>query len=139
MRSPILLYRCVPPFFFHSSRLIPLSKLHFALNGATHWTSHYNGFNYEEFYEFVIDFFEEDQSPEGKAFTSEILNWWNQYVPNSISVLAIADPFLGVYFHDRPPPEQPPLSHQDDCLSRRSDNDNAEHNYPNKFPSFGLY
>jgi len=47
--------------------------------------SHYNGFNFEEFYEFIIDFFEEDQSPEGKAATNELFNWWNRFVPDSIS------------------------------------------------------
>ena len=29
-------------------------QLHFALNDATHWMSHYSGFNYREFYEFMI-------------------------------------------------------------------------------------
>jgi hypothetical protein len=46
--------------------------------------SHYNGFNYEEFYEFIIDSLEEDETPEGKAATNELFNWWNQYVSNSI-------------------------------------------------------
>jgi len=55
-------------------------KLHFALNDATHWNSHYNGFNYEEFYEFIIDFFEDDTSPEGMATARELLHWWNRYV-----------------------------------------------------------
>ena len=60
-------------------RLTLLYKLHFALNDATHWMSHYNGFNYEEFYEFIVDFFEEDQTPEGKAATDELFDWWNRY------------------------------------------------------------
>ncbi|KAF9789312.1 hypothetical protein BJ322DRAFT_1208558 [Thelephora terrestris] len=55
-------------------------QLHFSLNDATHWMSDYNSFNYEEFYEFIIDFFEEDQTPEGKAAADELFNWWNQYV-----------------------------------------------------------
>ena len=42
--------------------------------------SHYNGFNYEELYEFIIDFFEEDQSPEGKAVSNELFDWWNKCV-----------------------------------------------------------
>ena len=65
----------------HSSWLTLLSKLHFALNDATHWMSHYNGFNYEEFYEFIIDFLEEDQTPAGKAASNELFAWWNQCVP----------------------------------------------------------
>ena len=66
-------------------------KLHFALNDATYWMSHYNGFNYEEFYEFIIDFFEEDQTPEGKAATSKLFSWWNQCVYNSIPTPTITD------------------------------------------------
>ena len=49
--------------------------------------SHYNGFNYEELYEFIINFFEEDQSPEGKAVSNELFNWWNKCV--SISDLRL--------------------------------------------------
>jgi hypothetical protein len=66
----------------HSLLLFPshaFVQLHFALNDATHWISDYNGFNYEEFYEFIIDLFEEDQTPEGKTATSELFNWWNRY------------------------------------------------------------
>jgi hypothetical protein len=40
--------------------------------------SHYNGFDYREFHEFITDFFEEDRTPEGKAAANELLNWWNQ-------------------------------------------------------------
>ena len=53
--------------------------------------SHYNGFNYEEFYKFIIDFFEGDQTPEGKAAASELFSWWNRYVPNSTSAFTIAE------------------------------------------------
>lgn len=53
--------------------------------------SYYNGFNYEEFYEFIIDFLEEDQTPEGKAATSALFDWWNRYVPDSRSVFTITN------------------------------------------------
>lgn len=74
------------PSFLSLAHTLP--KLHFALNDATHWMVHYNGFNYEEFYEFIVDFFEDDQTPEGKAATAELLNWWNRYViiPNASSL-----------------------------------------------------
>ena len=62
-----------------------LVKLHFALCDASHWVSHYNGFNYEEFYEFIIDFFEADQTPEGKAVARELCDWWNRCVRDSAS------------------------------------------------------
>ena len=61
------------------------TKLHFSLTDATHWMSDYNGFSYEEFYEFIIDFLEADQTLEGKAATAELYNWWNRCVCNAIS------------------------------------------------------
>ena len=91
MQLPTRLFR----YYYGSPRcsswLIFLPKLHFALNDANFWTPHYNGFNYEEFYEFVIDFFEGDQTPEGKAAASELFKWWNQYVTDLRSVFAIAE------------------------------------------------
>ena len=69
-----------PCYYYSIPCLHSYHKLHFALNDATHWMNHYNSFNYEEFYEFIIDFLEEDQTPEGKATSNELLDWWNQYV-----------------------------------------------------------
>ena len=62
------------------SRLTLLFKLHFSLCDATHWVCHFNGFNYKEFYEFVVDFFEADQTLQGKVALRELCNWWNRYV-----------------------------------------------------------
>ena len=56
------------------------TQLHFALNNATQWTSHYNGFNYQEFYKFIINFLKDDQTREGSAATDELFDWWNRYV-----------------------------------------------------------
>ena len=56
------------------------TQLHFSLTDATHWMNEYNGFNYEEFYEFIVDFLKVDQTLEGKAATTELYNWWNRYV-----------------------------------------------------------
>ena len=83
------------------------SKLHFALCDATHWMSHYNGFNYEEFYEFVIDFFEGDQTPEGIAASRELYNWWNKYVPNQMLIFTAADTSPERCFQDPLLLEQP--------------------------------
>lgn len=121
----------------YSSSLIPLSKLHFALNDATHWTSHYNGFNYEEFYEFIVDFFEEDQTPEGKAATNELFDWWNRYVSYSRAFL-IADTPPDVCFHGLPLPEQPHLDQEGGRHSESYD-DNAKHVHLAVAPSFGLH
>lgn len=54
--------------------------------------THYNGFNYEEFHEFIIDFFESDQTPEGKVASKELYDWWNVYVPYStLMMFAVAN------------------------------------------------
>lgn len=45
---------------------------------------HYNGFSYEEFYEFIIDFFEADTTPEGQEASAKLLGWWNKYVSGFI-------------------------------------------------------
>ena len=44
----------------------PLPQLHFSLTDATHWMSQYNGFNYEEFWEFIVDYFEADETAEAR-------------------------------------------------------------------------
>ena len=49
-----------------------LFKLYLSLCNATHRVSHYNQFSCEEFYEFIIDFFEADQVPEGKTASKEL-------------------------------------------------------------------
>jgi len=56
------------------------SQLHLNLTDAAHWMNHYNGFSYEEFYEFIIDFFEADTTPEAQEASAELLGWWNKYV-----------------------------------------------------------
>ena len=53
---------------------------------------HYNGFNYEEFYEFIVDFFEEDQTPEGKTAASKLFGWWNRYVPDLTPLPSLTTP-----------------------------------------------
>ena len=58
----------------------PFLQLHFNLTDATHWMSHYNGFSYEEFYEFIVDFFEADPTPEAQEASAGLLEWWNKCV-----------------------------------------------------------
>ena len=59
------------------------------------WVSHFNGFNYEEFYEFIVDFFEADQMSEGKAASKELCDWWDRYVSGSISIVIVIEPSQG--------------------------------------------
>jgi len=111
-----------------SSCLTLLFQLHYALCDATHWMSHYNGFNYEEFYEFIIDFFEADQTQEGKNISRELYDWWNKYIFDSASTFANANTFPDRCSRGPLLPEPPHLSQ---CGSRRlrSDRNNVEPAY----------
>jgi len=120
--------RCSPCLMF-------FSKLHFSLCDATHWTSDYNGFNYKEFYEFVIDFFEADQTPEGKDASRELYNWWNRYVSDSSSAFAATNASSDKCSQGLPLLEQP---HPPRCGRRRlqSYKNSVEPAYPAPTPSF---
>ena len=76
--------------------------------------SHYNGFNYEEFYEFIVDFFEEDHTPEGKAAVNKLFDWWNRYVSDFRFAFAfhVADASVDVCFRGLPLLEPPHLDQQ---------------------------
>lgn len=105
-----------------SSWLTPFPKLHFALNDATQWVDNYNGFNYEEFYEFIIDFFEDDQTPEGKAAANELFDWWNRYASNSGLISFTTDTTPDVCFHSlllhvRPHPYPQDDHHLRSCVN----------------------
>ena len=71
-------YRYVTPLASPLSS--PFLQLHFNLTDATHWMSHYNGFSYEEFYKFVVNFFEADLMPEAQEASAGLLEWWNKCV-----------------------------------------------------------
>lgn len=74
---------------FRLSWLTLSSKLQFALSDAVYWTSHYKGLNHEEFHEFIIDFFEADQTPEGKTTSKQFYDWWTRYASDSIPIFAV--------------------------------------------------
>ena len=57
--------------------------------------SEYNGFSYEEFYEFIVDFFESDTTPGAREASTNLLEWWNKYVPRFIFTSVVAD--MGYY------------------------------------------
>jgi len=121
----------------HSSPISPAHtfiKLHFALCDATQWASHYNGFNYEEFYEFIIDFFEADQSPEGKAAASELCKWWNRCVRDVPPAFAVADMSPGKCFRGLPQHGESRLSQHDSRRLQFYEN-NAELACPASLPS----
>ncbi|KAF9644382.1 hypothetical protein BDM02DRAFT_3103012, partial [Thelephora ganbajun] len=53
-------------------------SLHFALQTASKWCNFYDDFSYKEFYDFIVDYFEADSSPEAKKAAGELLDWWNE-------------------------------------------------------------
>jgi hypothetical protein len=99
-------------------------QLHFALTDAAHWMSHYNGFNYEEFYEFVIDFFEADATTQAQEASAKLLEWWNKYVFGSIPISTTADVEYSPErsFQGPQPHAQPHLCQDDEHPSRSCDN-----------------
>jgi hypothetical protein len=38
----------------------------------------YDDFNYEEFYNFIVDYFEADTSVYARNETKMLLDWWNE-------------------------------------------------------------
>jgi len=54
------------------------TQLHFTLQSASHWRRVYDDFNYEEFYNFIVDYFEADMSPNARKEAKGLLGWWNE-------------------------------------------------------------
>lgn len=59
------------------SMLICDCQLHFNLQTSGSWTSVYGGFDYQELYNYVVDFFEDTPGPAAKKRAQELLNWWS--------------------------------------------------------------
>ncbi|KAG6809217.1 hypothetical protein H0H92_001113 [Tricholoma furcatifolium] len=57
--------------------------LYFSLTNASSWKSVYNGFSYQELYNFVIDYLEDKSTPIAKANSEELLRVWNNYLKHS--------------------------------------------------------
>jgi hypothetical protein len=62
----------------HTLLTYPRLQLHVALTDANHWMNYYNGFNYEEFYEFIVGFFEANTTPQAQEASEKLLRWWNR-------------------------------------------------------------
>ena len=65
-------YRCAASFI--SPPNSPSLQLHSALTDATFWTGKYNEFNYEEFWEFIVDFFEANRSAKAQGASNKLLD-----------------------------------------------------------------
>ncbi|KAG5635207.1 hypothetical protein H0H81_012057 [Sphagnurus paluster] len=58
--------------------------LHFLLSDAMAWKSMHNGFNYELFYNLIVDYFEDAEGDQAKECVKSLLAWWNRYVLDSL-------------------------------------------------------
>lgn len=99
-----------------------LLQLHFNLTDATHWTTHYNGFSYEEFYEFIVDFFEVDATPDAQEASAKLLEWWNKYIYFSFFPAAVNTTPLERCSRGLQPPAQPNRHQYDGHRLRSYDN-----------------
>ncbi|KAF9461196.1 hypothetical protein BDZ94DRAFT_1196493, partial [Collybia nuda] len=55
-------------------------QLHFSLTDAPSWKATYNSFSYEDFYNFVIDYFEDTPTVVAKDNSHALLKWWNKQI-----------------------------------------------------------
>ena len=90
-RVPSHMLRCRCATSFHPFAWLTFPQLHFALTDATYWMSQYSGFDYEEFYEFIVDYFEADVTPQAYEISANLLDWWNKYISSSTSIPAATD------------------------------------------------
>ncbi|KAI5984695.1 hypothetical protein EDC04DRAFT_2549620, partial [Pisolithus marmoratus] len=54
--------------------------LRFALSSCGAWRVVDGEFNYETFYNNIVDFFEVVETPEDKSIIQELLLWWNRKI-----------------------------------------------------------
>ena len=80
------------------AQLIYPFQLHFSLTDATYWMSEYNGFNYEEFWEFIVDYFEADETPQGQEASTKLLEWWNECVQDFIFISVVTNKYSQASF-----------------------------------------
>ncbi|KAL1703843.1 hypothetical protein EV121DRAFT_260335 [Schizophyllum commune] len=56
-------------------------QLHFAFTDAKDWAVVYDGFNYAQFYDFIVDFFEgPHKNAQRRENAEDILAWWNDQI-----------------------------------------------------------
>ncbi|KAF9024607.1 hypothetical protein BDP27DRAFT_1438145 [Rhodocollybia butyracea] len=54
--------------------------LHFGLSDAPHWCRAHNGYNYQDLWNYVVDFFEDPVDEDAERYTKELLKWWNDRI-----------------------------------------------------------
>ena len=55
-------------------------QLHFALTDTNYWMHQYTGFDYEDFHEFIIDYFKANTTLQAQEVSTGLLKWWNKYI-----------------------------------------------------------
>ncbi|KAJ3750344.1 hypothetical protein DFH05DRAFT_1563987 [Lentinula detonsa] len=54
--------------------------LHFALSDAPWWSATHNGYNYQDLWYFIVDFFEDPVDEDAERHAKELLKWWNDRI-----------------------------------------------------------
>ncbi|KAH7874316.1 uncharacterized protein C8R40DRAFT_1252416 [Lentinula edodes] len=62
------------------SLLTAILQLHIALTDSSHWTHSYDGYNYQDLWNFVVDFFEDPVDEEAEKQGKELLKWWTDRI-----------------------------------------------------------
>ena len=68
----------VPSLHKHLPWCCILFQLHFALSSCGAWQVVDGEFNYNDFYNNTVDFFEDSETPDEKKVIQDLLLWWNQ-------------------------------------------------------------
>ncbi|KAE9402407.1 hypothetical protein BT96DRAFT_918251 [Gymnopus androsaceus JB14] len=54
--------------------------LHLALSDAPWWSATHNGYNYQDLWYFIVDFFEDPVDEDAEEHAKELLKWWNDRI-----------------------------------------------------------
>lgn len=67
----------IPIFHLYSPANFRLSQLALNLTDVSQWVEVYNGFSFQAFYYFIVDYFEDTPDLASKARADSLLKWWN--------------------------------------------------------------
>ncbi|KAF9472011.1 hypothetical protein BDN70DRAFT_900887 [Pholiota conissans] len=96
--SPKATKSCVSSLLNMDGKVTPRSiayvavLLVFNLTEASTWTESHNNFSFVAFYNFIIDYFEEERDAASTRRAGELLEWWNQQIfPEHVSAVTDSD------------------------------------------------
>jgi hypothetical protein len=70
---------------------LKLLQLRFALSNANAWNENDGCFNYINFYNNIVDYFEIPVGPESQAHVSSLLSWWTRCASSFLVVVSDND------------------------------------------------